>query len=593
MMKDLCTKLNISPKVISIMFGFSLLLAVGCILLWFPGVRNFIIAIGEVLTGHTYSYAVFERWHNTLIQWSISGLVLYILLIAMIVYEPLILKNRLDPLRYKFILPVVMAGVIFLIFFHANWIFGDDMIFIPTTAKNKFIPFTHYVGIYEQDGRFFPLGSFHFNLALLVCRLLGIKDGMPVFAHYIVIACFYIVTVVCLYQFFTCASDREGYKNFIIAFFFVCMFPLLSSTFQMLYMRLIFPETIIVMLFVIFMYSFYKAMITDKLCYYLTALFSVVYATYCKEPVFGALLITALVNLIFRHHSQTEREKGFHFLIIVNGLVFLVLYYIISYRNSAAFYNDGRVVTTLMRMLVLVVSKSPIVLIILLLGIIRAYYIIIKKDREHVYYDSLLFSGLGYMFAYIILRLELGYYYLPGIILALPAIVYWSNFLYKKNCVLSLALLFPICFIMSFNMVYDIRLVKDTLRTRREFMPYISALYREHQEGKKFIWYEPDDMIAKNSMTKVIGAWRKSVLNSFLNGQNQSDGVDFFTVETLPPDNLIENNIYFCLVDNNQRDPVSGDLNNRLLERGFTMFKYDYDIAVYIFDTRESQWGGI
>lgn len=64
------------------------------------------------------------------------------------------------------------------------------------------------------------------------------------------------------------------------------------------------------------------------------------YASYVKEPISGAFCAFALINLLFRAKSSTQ--KGFYIAIIVNFIAYLALYYFLVYRTSDYFYNSGR-----------------------------------------------------------------------------------------------------------------------------------------------------------------------------------------------------------------------------------------------------------
>jgi hypothetical protein len=198
-------------------------------------------------------------------------------------------------------------------------------------------------------------------------------------------------------------------------------------------MRLIFPEAQEIMFFSIFMYMYYRALETDKKKYYIAALAAVVYNSYCKEPVFGAFLVVAVSNLLFGYKKQSKREKIFYMALVVNAVLFVVMYYLISFRNTAKFYSEGRTTINGLRFIGSILSETPMLTVMMIFGLFRFGAVIIKKERYHLYYDNLLFAGISYAFAYILLHLNGSYYFLPSIILFLPSLVYWIKYLYNAK----------------------------------------------------------------------------------------------------------------------------------------------------------------
>jgi hypothetical protein len=228
----------------------------------------------------------------------------------------------------------VLLGV-FAIMFQANWIFSDDHEYITTTAINKYVP------IYISGGRFFPLGHFHYNIPLFIFRLLGINSGLPVEAHFALIALFYSLSVICLFLLFNRIEPVKGHIHPVFSGFFACTFFLLGGTFCTIFMNLPYPETQGVMLFSVFMLMYYRALETDKKRYYIAALIAAVYNSYCKEPVFGAFVVIAISNFLFKHKNQTKRESIFYTAIIVNGILFITAYYFFPLETLPDFIMEA------------------------------------------------------------------------------------------------------------------------------------------------------------------------------------------------------------------------------------------------------------
>jgi hypothetical protein len=344
-------------------------------------------------------------------------------------------------------------------------------------------------------------------------------------------------------------------------------------------MSLIFPETQLTMLLSVFMFCYYKALKTDKTKYYIPALMAVLYASYCKEPIFGVFLIIALVNLIFRYKKQTKKEKMFNFLLILNAVIFILLYYFLSFKKTTGFYNTGRVESGIFQLAVSIFLDTKILILVFLMGFNRLFCIFVKRDKNHLYYDSLLFSGMGYVLAYIVLKLKSGYYFFPAVVLSLPSICYWVKYLFEKKIIHTIYLLFMITIICAFNFSDEVHDVKGVIEKRQEFIPYIRDLAKEYNGGKTFIWYESDNAVTNNTFYKAVRSWRKSTENAFLNYVNKS-GKEYFIVSQMI-ESLDKNIVFFYPEDNDQGQPMPDSLIEILKKNNFILYKDSHGILIY------------
>jgi hypothetical protein len=406
--------------------------------------------------------------------------------------------------------------------------------------------------------------------------------GLPVGAHFAVIALFYAITVMCLLSLFNRIEPVKKYVHPIFSVFFACAFFLLSSAFYAIYMYLIFPETQVIMFFAVFMFMYYRALETDKKRYYIAAAVAAMYSSYCKEPVFGAFLVIAVSNLLFRHKSQTKNEKVFHAVLIANGVLFIVLYYLVFYRNAESFYGEVSVGIHGLQFVLSILKRTPMLAIGIVFGVFRFGAMIIIKDRNHLYYDSLLFSGIAYIFAFMLLHLDGSYYFLPAIILFLPSIVYWTKYLYQTNknhAMLVFALIIAIC---SYNSKSTMSDVLGACQKRKRFIPYISTLLSEYNDGKEFIWYESDNALTDNTFYRALRSWRKHIENAFLNYKNKSEGKEFFTVsKNMDEIGSYKDILFFYPVDNDQNQPMPDGLLNLLHDNNFELFYDSSGILIY------------
>jgi hypothetical protein len=253
--------------------------------------------------------------------------------------------------------------------------------------------------------------------------------------------------------------------------------------------------------------------------------------------------------------------------------LFIVLYYLVSYKNAESFYNSGRVEIHGLQFVLSILKRTPMLAIGIVFGIFRFGAIIIKKDRKHLYYDSLLSSGIAYIFAYMLLHLDIGYYFLPAIILFLPSIVFWTKYLYQTNKSHTIAAFGLIIAICSDNSGSNIQGILNAWQERKKFIPYISTLLSEYNDGKEFIWYESDNALTDNTFYKAIRSWRKHTGNVFLNYKNKSEGKDFFTVsKNMDEIGSYKDILFFYPVDNDQNQPMPDGLLNLLHDITLSFF---------------------
>jgi hypothetical protein len=325
-----------------------------------------------------------------------------------------------------------------------------------------------------------------------------------------------------------------------------------------------------------------KALKTDEIRYYAAAFLSAVYSTYCKEPVFGVFLVIAFVNCLFRYNKQSKREKIFYIALAANGILFLILYYFLSFKNASGFYNQGRVSFKGFEFILSIIIGNPVLVIITCFGLVRLYSVIVRKERDCLFYDSLLFAGMAYAFAIIILRLNADYYFLPSIILFLPSLVHWTAYLFEKKRIFAALLLFILLPIYLINSGQTAMRIKNILQERQEFIPYIKDLLSDYNDGKEFIWYESDNRITDNSFYIAARDWRKFIENAFLNYCNKSEGKEFFvTVKSIDHITLNQNVLFFYPVDNDQNQPMRDELVKTLQDNNFALYKDSYVVFIY------------
>ena len=217
----------------------------------------------------------------------------------------------------------------------ANWCFGDDYEFLVSTAIGKSEPLSRHIA---EVGRFVPLQHYDFNFLTLF------SFGRTAFAHYLWVAIGFIVLVYfwARTSVLICRKNIHLYKTKLLISL-VCFLMLICTPYAVwVFQEIIFAERLILVLLMIFIYLSILPR-KNEVFKYILAFAIAVYLSYMKEPMSGALCVFALTNLIFEYKKLSWPAKLFYMGLVLNFLVYLVLYYFLVYRITSDFYNqDGR-----------------------------------------------------------------------------------------------------------------------------------------------------------------------------------------------------------------------------------------------------------
>lgn len=292
-------------------------------------------------------------------------------------------------------------------------------------SKGKWIPFESRIRWFE--GRFLPLQFFDYNIALLfsseyaalVCRIwIFIKV---------------LITLLLFYLVFKDASkfNNEKFKPYVASLCLLLIFACGDWTHilgSMTHSEL--TQGLFILLFV---YFYQKAYYTGKTKYYALAFIPMFYSIFIKETMFVPYFVIGCSQLLFNRKTLTKKEKYFDILLILNGIMFVVSWYIFVGRKTVKIYGDfcrGEI------------FYERFYFLLLFLGLGVAYKFFFKKKKIS-FYDNLLLGGCAYMISIIaILKLSwVFYHYVPLVYL----IIFLYSYLKKINIVhlLILYLLIP------------------------------------------------------------------------------------------------------------------------------------------------------
>jgi hypothetical protein len=400
--------------------------------------------------------------------------------------------------------------MVFCILHHANWIIGDDFLFLSKSAIGKYgtYAFTEY-------GRFFPLALWDFNILTII------PHGNTVLAHYIHHAVIFSISAGFLLKLFEDIAEKKKYSYYLSCFFLIVLF--LSNGFLWASLELTSSEFTLILLLSAFMLFSFRGKKTQKNSYYIAAFLVACYATYCKEPIFGVFTVISLTNLIFGR--LTKKDKIFNNGLLVNALLYLIAYYFVSWRNATVFYgvfpSDG-VFAEMIRVIEKLSHSVYMLYPILFLSIIRAYFLVFKKDREHLFADGIIFASVAYAGAIVFcLVRSYSYYFTPCFVLAVPAFFYWSVVYVKKRKFLTILTLS----IFSLLMASDFNITKLVFRSymhrRKNDMTLIKIVCDEIIKNRTVIFWRDYSLQDSKDWTDIknrFDYYCASFVNHYIDG---------------------------------------------------------------------------
>ncbi len=407
------------------------------------------------------------------------------------------------------VLMISLAMIGCLIFKDLNWVLGDDDLFLRTTMIGK--PSHAWIGEYK----FWPLGLCDYSVLLLLPNSIG----RTIEAHFAYNLIIMSVAIFTLYHFF----NKLDEKNYGLSLFFILILFCVSSFLQ-IHNDCIYPERMMFLMQVLFMYFWLKGYQNNSMRFYLLSWIFCTYLIFSKEPVCSAILIVTLVNLIFGWNQLTKKDRAFQFLQIFSALTYFGIYiYRYFYRNGGdSLYGGGNFIfsqgvdalNTVKTMFVC----EPLLGLIFLFALVRAYFVFVKSDRRTLFIDSLLFGAAAYAVVSIILTMTYSYCLFPSLIFAFPSLVFWSDYLWKERKFLSY-LIVLLCGGAAF-LSYDIskNITQNTYHLRNHDMKVVNFIADSYINGKYVYFFANEKPLSQFRIGALHGNAREfDVYTHFLN----------------------------------------------------------------------------
>ena len=391
---------------------------------------------------------------------------------------------------------------------HPGWTYGDDHFILASAVQGEPLPAT----VFPELGRFFPLGLIDINLL--------VPFGNNPIAYHLERVTLLGLTILVLYLLTTRVADVAIGSLLVLVF-------LTTPSLLFIYGDSIFPESLLLFLLSLFFLLYLRGSQADHGWTLIGSGAVACAATYCKEPVFGMLCVFAGVNLLFGWRKLGRKTLLLNFFLMGNGLIFLATYacFCATGGNYADNINLG---TGLTRSEVLLgFCGHPWFVFAALLGGFRAFWLVAHGDRSLVIFDAMLFAGLSYVLAFVLLRLTADYYLLPAYVCWTASFAGYLGSLFLTNGTtngcqqsavrpgiqrllpLSLGIL---ALIGSFQLPDSIKSLGYIAQTRVETRAMSKLFVDLRAQGFELFVYFPAEMAGH---AEQVHQWRCHVVNVF------------------------------------------------------------------------------
>ena len=324
------------------------------------------------------------------------------------------------------IVSVILFICSYFIMHNAAWLLGDDCQTLIYTGWDKPI-FGFFVS--PTLGRFFPLDYTIYNVLCLFY-----EGQIPPSAHYFIhVLCFFLYIIAFIALSLYILKDKKAIWKYSTALMVVLL--VVGRT----YLNFMQCWTGIWTIFTflpVFIWGTIKFLDSKKWMYAVIALLSINYILYYYETMFTIPVAIGTCALIFNYKRLAKTEKIYYYLLIASGVLFLLLYAILVLPRVETFYAHHLEVSPIVNAAKMFFAQK-IMWIVLVFLIIRLVSFV-KRKAEYNIYDSLLLASCAYCCGSAFLGLNYTLYYTPAVIVAIPAILYFSKEYLSDKLVLGL-----------------------------------------------------------------------------------------------------------------------------------------------------------
>ena len=363
----------------------------------------------------------------------------------------------------------IVATVAVSIFYDANFVFGDEHIYINTICRG--IP-CKLMAI-RKTGRFYPLTHWDDNFVLLIP---GLSSEYYALAMYVANALLFFATMVFAWKIMSYQAKNSGMGVVLrtAVVFAVSLSVLLLPDFLRTFWTNIFPESRLVLTFSLFVWCVLKTRETGRVGYMIGAVLSGLLSFGYKETSFIPCVVVPGTLLAFDYKGCGKRFRLLCWILLALGISYVIFYFGYWARGIEHSYNEGRTVP-LTASLTFYLSL-PLVAISFLFGMFRGIRVLFFREKKYLVYDAVLFAALSMVCAYISMGLVARYYAMPAQLILLYVWTFWGCNLYQFKKCLGLGVVVMLMFVAWSEADQTIKQWRRSVKNRSQDMAFVQTL---------------------------------------------------------------------------------------------------------------------
>ena len=424
-------------------------------------------------------------------------------------------------MRYRIIYKVIFVACMLLLGFYtyivindSNWYFGDVVFFINTIKNGTFTTTFKLIG--DGSGRFYPLTCLEFGIFKNLGDVPMLYYSLQAFKCIIFFTILTLISKEILNNYISKNNQlydhEERYQlakilNLIVIFSLLPLMPIAT-----IFLDIVYAEPMLVIWLALFVLFFLYAKRKDSVVFLILSALCGNFVLYYKETSFAILVVFGIMNLVFCEKDMGKKFKIYFVTLICSSIIWLVLYYYLVYIYvSEVVYGEVRAAnnTYLTAFFHYYLKEFSIVFIFLVFGIYRFVLdfktkFIHKKDipAANLIFDTLIFSGLVYTFAFVVLKMQSDYYHSPAIVLFYMSTLYYlANYIINgtynnlkqlvfKPLVIAIIIYVSLAYFGNSSMKRSIKQIVTVKNLQKHHIPFLKSVL-QNNTNVNIVTYAP------------------------------------------------------------------------------------------------------
>ena len=312
--------------------------------------------------------------------------------------------------------------------YDAGLIFGDEHTFLEDICQGiakplylcrsmgRFTPFTHWDCNFVLFFKFLPreyyaTAFYAFNALLLLASLI-------LFSRLIRVAI---------------AGSRDLFASSIVSLSIVAV--ILTPDFMRVFWHNVFPESRLIALLLLFAVAFRRAAVNDSWKAACVAFIAIVTSIGYKETWLVISLCFALTYVLLGWRTLRRNARILTVLLLVLVVCYIAFYKFWWGLGTQRSYTEGRTIS-LVNCLYFY-FRNPLLIVSAVLASFRLCMVMFKRQRQHLFWDAMLFSGICFALSYAVVGLRNDYYAAPAYAFLIPALAYWLGRVRNRKCLFA------------------------------------------------------------------------------------------------------------------------------------------------------------